>query len=81
MLPAALSHSSDYATLKMPVTIIAGADDRLIDTEEQSARLHRDVAQSDFGSLAGEGHMIQQTATASVMAAIQSTDARSREQR
>jgi pimeloyl-ACP methyl ester carboxylesterase len=81
MLPAALSHSSDYAALKMPVTIIAGADDRLIDTEEQSARLHRDVAQSDFGSLAGEGHMIQQTATASVMAAIQSTDARSREQR
>ena len=79
MVPAALSHCGDYAALKMPVTIIAGEEDRLIDTEEQSARLHRDVVQSDFGSLAGEGHMIQQTATASVMAAIESTAARSRE--
>jgi pimeloyl-ACP methyl ester carboxylesterase len=79
LVPAALSHCDDYAALKMPVTIIAGADDRLIDTDEQSARLHRDVVQSEFGSLAGEGHMIHQTATASVMAAIESTAARSRE--
>jgi pimeloyl-ACP methyl ester carboxylesterase len=77
MVPAALSHCDDYAALKMPVTIIAGEDDRLIDTNEQSARLHRDVVQSEFGRLAGQGHMIQQTATASVMAAIESTAARS----
>jgi len=76
MVPAALSHCDDYAALKMPVTIIAGEDDRLIETTEQSARLHRDVVQSEFGNLAGEGHMIQQTATASVMAAIKSTAAR-----
>jgi pimeloyl-ACP methyl ester carboxylesterase len=72
MLPAAMSHATDYASLSMPVAIIAGADDHLIDTGEQSARLHRDVAQSDFTSLPGQGHMIQQTATTSVMAAIES---------
>jgi pimeloyl-ACP methyl ester carboxylesterase len=72
MLPAASSHSGEYPDLKMPVTIIAGEDDRLIDIDEQSARLHRDVGQSKFSRLSGEGHMIQQTATASVMAAIES---------
>jgi pimeloyl-ACP methyl ester carboxylesterase len=77
MLPAAISHSGDYPDLKMPVTIIAGDRDRLIETEQQSARLHRDVVQSDFTRLAGEGHMIQQTATDAVMAAIESVASRS----
>ena len=72
MLPAASSHSDEYPDLKMPITIIAGEDDRLIDIDEQSARLHRDVGQSKFSRIPGEGHMIQQTATASVMAAIES---------
>lgn len=51
-------------------TVLWGADDRVIDTEEQSARLHRELPKSEFSCLAGEGHMIQQTATSSVMAAI-----------
>ena len=78
MMPAAMSHATDYASLKMPVAIIAGEQDRLIDTNEQSARLHVDVSQSEFDSLPGQGHMIQQTATASVMAAIESVDGRSK---
>lgn len=57
----------------MPVTIIAGDEDKLIDIDEQSAKLHRDVSHSAFYRLKGEGHMIQQTATSSVMAAIEST--------
>ena len=77
MMPAAMSHATDYASLKMPVAIIAGEQDRLIDTNEQSARLHVDVPQSEFDSLPGQGHMIQQTATGSVMAAIKSVDGRS----
>ena len=54
----------------MPVVIIAGQDDRLIDIDHQSAELHRDVAQSTFHSVAGAGHMVHQTATKRVMAAI-----------
>jgi pimeloyl-ACP methyl ester carboxylesterase len=73
MVPAALTHHRDYAKLKMPVTIIAGDKDKLIDIDDQSARLHRDVSQSSFHRLGGEGHMIQQTATASLMEAIEST--------
>jgi pimeloyl-ACP methyl ester carboxylesterase len=60
----------DYANLKMPVAIVAGNEDRLIDTDAQSARLHRDIAQSRFHCVPGNGHMIHQTATEIVMSAI-----------
>ena len=38
--------------------------------ETQSARLHSDVPHSRFHRVAGNGHMIQQTATDQVMSAI-----------
>jgi pimeloyl-ACP methyl ester carboxylesterase len=60
----------NYADLKMLVVIIAGEQDRLIDIDTQSARLHSDVPQSRFYRVAGNGHMIQQTATDQVMSAI-----------
>ena len=56
-----------YSGLKMPVAIIAGAEDRLVDAEDQSARLHGDIPQSSFHCVAGAGHMIHQTATEAVM--------------
>jgi pimeloyl-ACP methyl ester carboxylesterase len=55
---------------KMPIVIIAGEQDRLIDIDTQSARLHSDVSQSRFHRVPGNGHMIQQTATDQVMSAI-----------
>ena len=54
----------------MPVVIIAGDADRLIETDKQSARLHRDVGHSRFHLVPGAGHMIHQTQTDDVMAAI-----------
>ena len=69
MIPDALLHRQ-YEDLKMPVVIIAGDEDKLIDVDSQSARLHADVSQSKFHRLAGNGHMIQQTATDQVMSAI-----------
>ena len=54
----------------MPVVIIAGEQDRLIDIEAQSARLHREVAHSKFRRVTTAGHMVHQTATALVMKAI-----------
>jgi pimeloyl-ACP methyl ester carboxylesterase len=79
--PTAISHSKHYSALTMPVAIIAGEEDRLIDPDEQSARLHRDVPQSHFMRLRGEGHMVQQTATSSVMAAIRLVDSASADDR
>jgi len=54
----------------MPIIIIAGEEDRLIDIDEQSARLHDEVKQSKMHRIAGAGHMVQQSATGDLMAAI-----------
>ena len=70
MIPDAFMLRGQYADLKMPVVILAGEQDRLIDIDIQSARLHSDVSQSSFHRIAGNGHMIQQTATNNVMSAI-----------
>jgi len=70
MIPDAFAFCGDYAALKMPVVIIAGEEDRLIDINKQSARLHRDVKQSTLHRVPGTGHMVHQTATERVMSAI-----------
>ena len=70
MIPGAFALRKDYARLKMPVAIIAGEEDRLIDIDKQSARLHHEVTQSTLRRVPGVGHMVHQTATDSVMAAI-----------
>jgi pimeloyl-ACP methyl ester carboxylesterase len=70
MIPDAFAQRRRYADLKMPVVIIAGDEDKLIDIDTQSARLHADISQSKLHRIAGNGHMIQQTATDQVMAAI-----------
>jgi pimeloyl-ACP methyl ester carboxylesterase len=70
MIPDAFMLRNQYGDLKMPVVIIAGEQDRLIDIDTQSARLHSDIRQSRFRQVAGNGHMIQQTATDQVMSAI-----------
>ncbi|WP_441278265.1 alpha/beta fold hydrolase [Tardiphaga sp. 172_B4_N1_3] len=59
-----------YKELSMPVSIIAGQNDRLIDPISQSGRLHDDVAQSRFHPIPETGHMVHQTATQSVVDAI-----------
>ncbi len=71
MVPDAFAARDTYSGLKMPVSIILGADDRLVNAELQSARLHREVAHSSFHRVAGAGHMIHQTATEAVMSAIE----------
>ena len=83
MVPDAFRFSGEYANLKMPVVIVAGDEDRLVDTDAQSLRLHADIPQSKFHRIPGNGHMVHQTATQDVMSAIdelvadgQATDSR-----
>ena len=76
MIPDAFRFRGQYAKLQMPVSIIAGVNDRLIDIDEQSGRLHANIAQSKFHRIPGSGHMIHQTATTAVMSAINEVAAR-----
>ena len=70
MIPSAISSAKTYNELTMPIIIVAGEEDRLIDIDEQSARLHDEVKQSKMHRILGAGHMVQQSATGELMAAI-----------
>jgi pimeloyl-ACP methyl ester carboxylesterase len=70
MIPDAIALQDRYADLRMPVVIIAGDQDRLVDIDRQSRRLHRQISQSAFRRVRGAGHMVHQTATSDVMGAI-----------
>src|SRR3954447_2253554 len=56
--------------LKVPVVIAAGAEDRYIDTEAQSARLHHMLPGSGYRVVPGAGHMVHHTAPDEAMAVI-----------
>jgi pimeloyl-ACP methyl ester carboxylesterase len=70
LIPAASAASKTYSELGMPAIILAGEGDRLIDINEQSVRLHDEVKQSKLHRIAGVGHMVHQSATPDLMAAI-----------
>ena len=69
MIPSANTLQKQYPLLQMPVAIVAGAEDRLIEPE-QSARLHQDIPHSTLRSVPGTGHMVHQTATGEILTAI-----------
>ena len=72
MVPGAWTRSDDYGQLKMPVTILAGDGDKIVNTTVQSERLHRDVPQSTLRVIPGAGHMVHHIAPTEVIAAIES---------
>lgn len=74
LVPTAAATFANYAALKMPVVILAGAEDRLIDTAEQSRRLHHHITQSTFRPVPGSGHMVHQTNPEAVMSAIEEVE-------
>jgi pimeloyl-ACP methyl ester carboxylesterase len=70
MTPSAAELEQHYRELTMPVTIITGADDQISDVGRQSARLHRELASSEFIALPGLGHMVHHLAPDAVVGAI-----------
>jgi pimeloyl-ACP methyl ester carboxylesterase len=62
LIPAAAALACRYRELRLPVAIVAGPGDRIIDFERQSARLYRTVPRSTLRALHQAGHMITHTA-------------------
>jgi pimeloyl-ACP methyl ester carboxylesterase len=59
MVPWAIEAEDRYGALRdLPVTIIAGAEDGIVDVGRQSARLHRAVPGSSLHLVPGQGHMV-----------------------
>jgi pimeloyl-ACP methyl ester carboxylesterase len=67
---AASQLSKLYGEVEMPVVIMAGTDDRFVDTERNSVRLHRELSHSDLILTPGAGHMVHHIAPDEVMEAI-----------
>jgi pimeloyl-ACP methyl ester carboxylesterase len=77
MIPSARILEQQYRLLQMPVAILAGAEDRLIESE-QSAHLHRDIPHSTLRCVPGTGHMVHQRATGEIITAIDLVAAQNR---
>jgi len=71
MIPEAQRLSARLDELRMPVAIIAGADDIVIDPEEQTTRLHREVPHSTLVLVPDAGHMVHYAAPQHVVAAVE----------
>lgn len=70
MLPEATqANAPRYGDLTMPVSIVVGTADRLIDPRH-SRHLHAQIRQSQLHEVPGGGHMIHQTATPVILQAI-----------
>jgi pimeloyl-ACP methyl ester carboxylesterase len=71
MIPSAAAMQDRYGELHIPVTVIAGAGDRIVDPRRQAMRLHREVPHSNILVLQNEGHMVHHGSVGLVGAAIE----------
>ena len=72
MVPAAASLCGRYQELAMPLAIMAGRGDKIVNIEPQPMRLHGLVRQSTLEVIDGTGHMLHHTFPEKVSAAIES---------
>lgn len=70
MTPSAEALAKRYGELGVPVVLIAGRDDQIIDFGRHSGRLHAALPKSELITVSGAGHMIHHTAPEQVIAAI-----------
>ena len=67
---AAVALKDSYRKLTIPVTIIAGIGDRVVDLQRQALRLHREIPHSHLRTQAGAGHMLHYAAPHVVVQAV-----------
>ena len=70
MTPSAAALAKRYDQLKMPIVIMAGTGDRLVDFARQSGRLDEVLADSTLLPFKGAGHMIHHSASEKVVDGI-----------
>jgi pimeloyl-ACP methyl ester carboxylesterase len=73
MIPAAAALRRRYAALRVPLTLIAGADDRVATARRHSARLAREVPGATLRVMPRLGHMVHYFAQDAVAAAVTSS--------
>jgi pimeloyl-ACP methyl ester carboxylesterase len=71
MVPAVAAMQDRYRELRMPVVIMAGAKDRVVDVGRHAMRLHEDIPQSSLRLSPGVGHMLHYAVPEKVADAIE----------
>jgi pimeloyl-ACP methyl ester carboxylesterase len=77
MTPSAAALVGRYGELKMPIVIMAGTGDGLVDFARQSGRLDEALAESTLVPVEGAGHMIHHSAPEKVVDGINLAASRS----
>ena len=67
MTPAVMDLRNHYSELKLPVVILTGADDQIVDISRQSVRLSEELPQSEVIVLPGLAHIIHHLAPKGVI--------------
>ena len=75
MMPSAAQLADRYAELKVPLALIAGADDPVIDPHAHTERLHAEVPGSRLVLVPGSGHMVHHIAPHTVVEAVRTIEA------
>ena len=76
MIQGAAGIQEKLGELRVPLVILAGTGDKIVDYETQSAGLHDSVAGSELHPVPGAGHMVHHIAPIAVTEAIQALVAR-----
>jgi pimeloyl-ACP methyl ester carboxylesterase len=76
MVPSAAELAPAYPTLDLPVAILAGEGDRIVDTDEHARRLAAELPGASLTVLPGQGHMLHYAEPDAVTAAIDEVIAR-----
>ena len=66
MLPSAATLTTSYRRLKCPIAIIAGRDDKIVDSE-QAVRLQKAIPHAAVTLVPGAGHMVHYFATEEIV--------------
>lgn len=72
MMPAAKALSGRYSEIKLPLLIIAGVDDDVVDEKAHSTRLHSELRHSELFVVPDSGHMAHYMTQNRIVVAIDS---------
>lgn len=75
MVPAATRLAPRYRELTLPIAIIAGSGDKIVNTDHNALRLHEEIQHSDLLLDTAAGHMPHYAAPARVMEAVERLEA------
>lgn len=70
MVASAMQLQGRYAELKLPIVVLAGDGDKMVDLDRQSRRFHEETPQSELIVIPGAGHMAHHTAPDQIVAAV-----------